>query len=171
VPMGLFRRRLEPETPRPAAPTVEPERLAEPPDTPYQRYLAELGAHFDEDPDTFTSVAIVGESFRQAELERISGPKDEDEKRMVVGVTLRCEPDNKNDPNAVRVEVMGQHVGYVKRGRAKQLHPRMADRCGGAIECVGMILGGWRYDDDDEGYYGIRVWLRRGDRARLGLKE
>ena len=59
----------------------------------------------------------------------------------------------------------------LRMGRAKQLHPRMADRCGGAIECVGMILGGWRYDDDDEGYYGIRVWLRRGDRARLGLKE
>jgi hypothetical protein len=89
---------------------------------------------------------------------------------MFVGVTLRCEPDDPHDPNAVRVGVMGQHLGYVKRGRAKQLHPRIA-RCGGVVDCNRMIVGGWRDGESEGGHDRIRVWLRPIDRERVGMRS
>jgi hypothetical protein len=171
--MGLLDRLLgrTPPDERPVMPAPMPPRPPRegPADTPYQRALVEFCEHVEEDLDALVSIMVVGESFRQDALELVAGPKDEDGKRMVVGVTLRCEPENTHDPNAVRVEVMGQHVGYVKRGRAKQLHPRIA-KCGGATECMGMILGGWLRADGDEGHYGIRVWLRPSERRLLDMK-
>ena len=98
----------------------------------------------------------------------IAGPKGIDGKQLVVGVTLRCEPTNTYDCNAVRVEVMGQQVGYSARDEAAVLSPALLEHCGGAIEAHGLIVGGWK-DGDDEGHYGIRVWLSTDDATRLAL--
>jgi hypothetical protein len=114
-------------------------------------------------------IEIRGESFRQAELEALAGPKGPDGKHVLEGVTLRCEPDNAHDPNAVRVEVMGQLVGYVAREQAGVVSRGMQQACGGVLEERGLIVGGWR-DQQSEGSYGIRVWLTRHDADRVGVR-
>ena len=114
-------------------------------------------------------IEIHGESFRQAELEALAGPKGPGGKHVLEGVTLRCEPDNPHDQNAVRVEVMGQLVGYVAREQAGVVSRGMQQACGGALEERGLIVGGWR-DDRSEGSYGIRVWLTRHDADRIGVR-
>ena len=42
---------------------------------------------------------------------------------------VRRESNNPHDPNAISIHCVGQHLGYVPRGNAKTLAPRMdADR-------------------------------------------
>jgi hypothetical protein len=112
-------------------------------------------------------IETKGASYRQDVLEAISGPKGETGKRMLVGLTLRCEPDNAHDPHAVRIEIMGQHIGYVSRRDAALLGPRLSANCGGAIEARGLVVGGWKHDRS-EGTYGVRVWLTSDDMLRIG---
>jgi hypothetical protein len=123
-----------------------------------------------DDGDLFAELDVVGESYRQEALGRVAGPKQHDGVRRRVGVALRCEPDNPHDCNAVRVEVMGQHVGYIGRDQAEMLGPAMQSKCRGAVEAVGVIVGGWDRGGDDTGSYGIRVWLTEQDVTRLGVR-
>ena len=51
-------------------------------------------------------ISVAGVSFRREAIEKIATST----------ANLVPEPDNKHDPNAVRVEVGGLHVGYVPRG-------------------------------------------------------
>jgi hypothetical protein len=123
----------------------------------------------DASADGFDLVEIEtkGASFRQHDYVGIAGDKHNIGKHQLVGVALRCEPANPVDPNAVRVEVMGRLVAYVKRRDAAILAPLLRDTCGGAIEARGLIVGGWK-NDDSEGFYGVRVWLTSNDMRRLG---
>jgi hypothetical protein len=111
-------------------------------------------------------IEIVGESYCQKELQRIAGPPAADGKSHRCGVTLRREPDNKYDKNAVRVEVMGLQVGHVARLTAARLSPAMQVYCGGALEANSVIVGGWD-DGSSQGLYGIRVWLTTADLVRI----
>lgn len=129
--------------------------------------LVESGIAEDISPWDFVELEVVGESYRQDALERIAGPKDQGGKQHPVGVTLRCEPDNDYDENAVRVEVMGQLVGYIGAEEAEQLSPAL-QRHRGVVEARGVIVGGWRREGS-EGSFGCRVWLSNQEAARLGL--
>jgi hypothetical protein len=120
-----------------------------------------------ESGDTLVELNIVGEGSYQEALARIAGPKEAEGKHMGVGVTLRCEPKNTYDHNAVKVEVMGVCVAYIARAQAALLSPRIASACNGAIEARGLIVGGWN-DGSSEGHYGIRVWFTTRDTDRLG---
>ncbi len=122
------------------------------------------------DEGDLLELEIVGESHTQHVLGAIAGRKDAEGKRERVGVTLRCQPDNTYDGNAIRVEVMGQLTGHVSRGQAGLLSPLMQHSCAGALEAVGMIVGGWD-DGDSSGYYGIRVWITQRDARRLGVRS
>ena len=112
-------------------------------------------------------VDVVGEASYQGALERLAGRKGPEGKSYRVGVTLRCEPGNQYDANAIRVEAMGQLVGYIPRTTASQLAPVLASH-GGAAEAQGLIVGGWK-NGEDEGHFGIRVWFTRRDAERLGV--
>src|SRR5262249_42960395 len=109
--------------------------------------------------DDLIELEVVGESQRQEALAKLTGPKCWDGYETHVGVTLRCEPKNEYDANAVRVEAMGQLVGYVARDKASVLSQPMQNACRGVIEARGLIVGGWDRGDGDEGHYGIRVWI------------
>ena len=93
-----------------------------------------------EDPD-HVEVDVVGEGFVEDTLARIAGGKSAEGKQLRVGATLRCEPTNPHDAYAVRVEVMGQLVGYLPRASATKASPGLT-RAGGAIEGQGLIVGG-----------------------------
>ena len=112
-------------------------------------------------------VDVVGEARYQDNLERLAGRKQAVGKEHRVGVTLRCEPTNQYDPNAVRVESMGLVVGYLPKQLAAGACAGMS-RHGGAVEGQGLIVGGWK-DGSSEGSFGIRVWLREDDAQRVGI--
>lgn len=135
---------------------------------PVQISIEEAHAEAAERGDKLVELNIVGEAAYQGALARLAGPKDADGKHAAFGVTLRCEPANAYDRNAVRVEVMGQLLAYVARAQAALLCPRIAAACNGVIEARGMIVGGWN-DGASEGHYGIRVWLTTRDTDRLGV--
>jgi hypothetical protein len=134
----------------------------------HEAHGAEVRADAADDGVDLIELEIVGESYRQDALALIAGPKDAEGKQFRVGVTLRCEPANQYDPNAVRVEAFGQHVGYVSRLHAGSLCPSLLSRCGGALEARGLIVGGWS-DAQGDGAYGIRVWITTTDIERLGV--
>lgn len=112
-------------------------------------------------------IDVVGEARYQDNLERLAGKKQAVGKEHRVGVTLRCEPTNPYDSNAVRVESMGLVVGYLPKQLAEAACAGIS-RHGGAVEGQGLVVGGWK-DGTSEGSFGIRVWLREGDAQRVGI--
>ena len=68
-------------------------------------------------------------------------------------VELVDDPDNEHDPNAIKVLVAGQHIGYIKRGSTGRVHN--LQRAGRVLGVTAEIYGG-KYkvvicDDDDDG--------------------
>lgn len=68
-------------------------------------------------------------------------------------VELVDDPANEYDPNAVKVLVAGQHIGYIKRGSTGRIHN--LQRAGRVLGVTAEIYGG-KYkvvicDDDDDG--------------------
>jgi hypothetical protein len=163
--MGLFRRK-QPSLSALSSPTA----AAEQPAPPSEAQVAEIQLDAMELVDghrDFVEIEVVGESHYQDALERLAGPRNEFSKFELVGVTLRCDPDNPHDRYAIRVECQGQLVGYVKRGFCGIFHPAIARRFGGALECAGVIVGGWDRGMRDRGMFGIRVWVHHTIHERL----
>ena len=68
-------------------------------------------------------------------------------------VVLQPEPTNQYDPNAVKVIVDGQHVGYIKKGSAAHIRKQLG--AGNIVEVTADIGGGpWKLvtEDDDDGF-------------------
>lgn len=59
------------------------------------------------------------------------------------------EPDNPYDPNAIKVVVDGQHVGYIKSGSCAHLLKVISE---GRIGRIGCQIGGGKYKYIDEDY-------------------
>lgn len=87
-------------------------------------------------------------------------------------VELVDDPDNEQDPNAIKVLVAGQHIGYIKRGSTSRIHK--LQRSGRVLGVTAEIYGG-RYKivrcveeyqmqhyemDRDESLYGAAIELR-----------
>jgi hypothetical protein len=165
--MGYLRDRLSKLT----AGLDQPRVIIEGGDEPIRQAQArELRDEAARAGDGLAEIKVVGESYRQDTLAAISGPREPEGKSFRVGATLRCEPENPHDGNAVRVEVMGQLVGYVERSRAAVLGPAMRNRCRGVLEARGVIVGAWD-NGATAGSYGIRVWITKSDLRRIGLAE
>lgn len=130
--------------------------------------VAEIRVEAQDADERLVEIDVVGESHRQEALASIAGPKEALGKHLPVGVALRCEPSNTYDANAIRVEVMGQLLGYVAREPASILSPNICRAAGGVIEARGLIVGGWD-DGMSVGHYGIRVWLTERDCSRLSV--
>ena len=64
-------------------------------------------------------------------------------------VELIPEPDNPHDPNAVRVEVAGVHIGYIKAGSCSQVK-NLLD-AGASVKLSEIHFGPakWVYEDDE----------------------
>lgn len=128
----------------------------------------------DDDPipglaadDQLVEIDVVGEAHRQDALERIAGERGDIGKHHAVGTTLRCDPRNEHDANAIRIECMGQLLGYIPRQTAALLAPALNGQ-GGIAEAIGVIVGGWD-DGVSIGSYGVRVWIPRRSLLRIGV--
>jgi len=104
---------------------------------------------------TFTAIGsgsfdfeIVGESNYVAAIRRIAGSSRE----KVVLATLRREPTNKFDKNAVEVSVDGRQVGYIPRESAEEFHVPIQ-----RVEQSGLTLTAW-----------ARVWFGEIDGRMVG---
>jgi hypothetical protein len=97
-----------------------------------------------------------GESHHQDAIERAAGNQDDRGVPRPVVATLRREPTNAYDPNAIRVEVNGELVGRITKELAVELAPRM-DRAGIAMmEVPAVVCGG-----ASRMHLGVHLWLTR----------
>jgi hypothetical protein len=102
------------------------------------------------------TVEVVGESHHQGDLRAIAGRPNKDGHYKRVTATLRPEPNNKADPDAVRVEIGRRHVGYLDRASAKTYQAWLAKHAatGAVAECPAVITGGFKRDGQ-VGLYGV----------------
>jgi hypothetical protein len=102
------------------------------------------------------TVEVVGESHHQSELRWIAGGPTKEGHYKRVTATLRPEPKNKHDSNAVRVEISRRHVGYLDRESAKVYQTWLVQHghAGAVATCPAVITGGFKRDGDS-GQYGV----------------
>jgi hypothetical protein len=90
-------------------------------------------------------LAIVGESHYQQHLERLVGRRHPEGVQIECEAELYLEPNNPYDPNAVRVDIGGQAVGYLARELAPQMRALLGRSGLGPGARVGVravIVGG-----------------------------
>lgn len=107
-------------------------------------------------PGTF-SAQVVGESFYQGKLERISGGYSENGVEEIVTAELIHDDNNPYDNKAIRVEISGTTVGHLSRAVARYFRKKMiANGYGGLIAiCKAKITGGWDRGHKDTGRFGV----------------
>jgi len=122
------------------------------------------------------SAEVVGESHYQRELFKLAGRRKRTAADIPIVAVLVREPENRYDPNAVKVVVNGYRVGYLRRVDAAAYAPMLdrllaADGAHGA--CLGRIVGGWlrKWDEtvfgtDD----GIESFVRHTEAGDYGVR-
>jgi len=100
---------------------------------------------------------VRGESHRQDVLARYCGPPTVLGYPVPVEGVLCREPNNPVDPYAIRVEVEGEHVGYVAEEIAAQLSPAL-DKAGCQRFIVAGVIRGGAIDAPSIGFH---LWLGR----------
>jgi len=75
--------------------------------------------------DNCMRINVVGESFYQPALKRVSQCPAKGEHGYECSAELVLDPDNPHDKFAVRVEVDGELVGHLPRGTARRLGKRL----------------------------------------------
>jgi hypothetical protein len=129
--------------------------------TPSRPVRAHLLAGYDD-------LEVVGESWYQAALWRLSGGTAGDKVRCDTVAVLVPEPTNPHDPNAVAVHIDGYLVGYLPRVVAQEYLPgllSLMSHLDGYIALRGVIVGGGYYSD---GPGRLGVWLEH-DPADFGI--
>lgn len=102
------------------------------------------------------ALEIVGESHYQEALEAICGGRTEEGWFKEVEATLIYEDSNPHDDHAVRVDIQGRTVGYLKREHARQVREQIRSDCP-PLTCRAMIVGGWDRGEDDRGFFGVKL--------------
>lgn len=75
------------------------------------------------DGDGTFPIEVIGESHYFKNLRKIAGPNDDDDVEVITTGYLVPEPNNLNDPNAIRVDVDQLTVGHLPRPAAAMLLP------------------------------------------------
>ena len=102
---------------------------------------------------------ITGEEHYQAALEAICGPRASRGVNRFETAWLILEDKNRQDKNAVRVEIRGKQVGYLLPETAiiyrQQLVARGTPKASG--RCQAVIRGGWVSSDGRKGPYSVSL--------------
>ncbi len=111
-------------------------------------------------PGTY-STDIVGESYYQKALERICGGWSKNGHRREVEAFLHVESNRSRYPNAIRVVVKGETVGYLDRETARCYRTQLekAGLRGTTVKCNAIIVGGWDRGNLDIGHFGVKLDL------------
>lgn len=101
-------------------------------------------------------VIVVGVSFYQEALEKISGNKRVEGVELYTEANIISYDDNPHDAHAVKVDICGETVGHLSRKNAIIWRSKMiSDNQSGVIKCPAKIV--WDRGYNKEGSYG--VWL------------
>ncbi|WP_070987316.1 hypothetical protein [Halofilum ochraceum] len=105
---------------------------------------------------------VSGERYYQRELDRIAGGRTPDGHEFERRAEVVLEERNRNDSNAVRVDIDKTTVGYLARGDARKYrewlrNQRYPERV--IMECTALITGGWDRGRNDRGPYEVRLDL------------
>jgi len=124
----------------------------------FSRLFAEKEKVFIEGDGGFNQ-EVVGESHYQNQLKRISGGYTEKGSRKNVVADLYYEDDNPHDKKAIRVDVSGMTVGYLRKEDAR-LYRRRIKKTGHEgiiVSCNAVIVGGKKLGFLNKTSFGI--WL------------
>lgn len=104
-------------------------------------------------------VRIDGEEDYQVALEAICGPRLPAGVKQFHTASLKLEDNHPRDKNAVRVEILGKQVGYLRLEAASLFRQHLIARGlpRGVGQCAAIIRGGWVSSDGRKGPY--EVWL------------
>ena len=103
---------------------------------------------------------VVGAaSYQDAIWEIVGEPIARGDRPSWVGqARLEPEPENRHDPNAVKVVVDGRTVGYLERSLAARLQPairRIEEREGVHVAVPAECSGGFRLPNGDRAHCGV----------------
>jgi len=98
---------------------------------------------------------VRGESYRQKALQQFAGKPRSNGYLVPVCVQLSREPSNKNDPNAIKVEIEENHVGYIAKKVATELAFMMDASNIRTFTVAGIIRGGNFKTPNLE----VQIWL------------
>jgi hypothetical protein len=136
----------------------------------------------------YETLEVVGESFRQDKLQRLTGyPPPEEPVRKQIHAVLVAEDDNPHDPDAIAVWIDGLHVSYLSRENARRYRPGLLKQqqthrkpialtgviCGGGMRADGPGMLGV-FLDHDPADFGCRpqpVPPPPGSRMRTALSD
>lgn len=100
---------------------------------------------------------VVGESHYQGAIMAQCGGHTRDGVEHECIATVRPDPSNSFDPDAVEVLIGGQRVGFLSREEAPRMKGALAALGLGSATCGARINGGWRTNQYDEGHFGLRL--------------
>lgn len=98
---------------------------------------------------------VRGESYRQKALQQFASKPRSNGYLVPVRVQLSREPSNKYDPNAIKVEIKGSHVGYIAREVAAKMAFSMDAMHIQSFVVAGLIRGG----SFKAPSLGVHIWL------------
>jgi len=111
-------------------------------------------------PGTF-AVEVVGVSRRQDMLAAIVEEHGRSGRTVTLDATLVLEPSNPHDPNAVRVEIDGDLIGYLRRDNAARYRADLAaaGTPDATVQCKVRIVGGFETASGERASFGVRLDL------------
>ena len=112
---------------------------------------------------------VVGESNYQDALKRIAGGYRRESQALVTTAIIALDPENRFDPNAVRVEIDGETVGYLPAAEAKRVGGFMRDQGVEVATVEAQVRGGWRTNQYDKGHFGVRLKIPRSGWIDFGV--
>lgn len=109
--------------------------------------------------EAWCDLPIVGESNYQDALSRICGGHTRDGHQLHTRARLVPDPSNRYDQNAIRVDIDGQTVGYLKREHAARYTKRLMEEglTGEVLDVRAYVSGGWRTNQHDKGHFGVQL--------------
>lgn len=100
---------------------------------------------------------VVGEShYQKAIMAQCGGHTREGVEHECIA-TVRPDPSNAFDPNAVEVLIGGRRVGFLSREEAPRMKEALSALGLSSATCDARITGGWRTNQYDEGHFGVRL--------------
>lgn len=125
-------------------------------------------AHVSTDLKSFP-FNVVGESHYQNALEKIAGGYRRDSQSFTVKALIAIDPENRFDPDAVRVEIDDQTVGYLPGPEAKRIGEIMRAQGVSAATVEAQVRGGWRTNQHDQGHFGVRLRMPQSGWVDFGV--
>ncbi len=105
---------------------------------------------------------VVGAAHYQSNLLLLAGGRKQvDGVELDVIATLKPEPRNPHDSNAITVHIENKHVGYLNKKDAHTFGVFLKKARANSAVCDALIVGGWDDMEGDEGLFGVKLSMSK----------